>query len=336
IFEGQSRMETGTLTYSTISFNSAFVKSNSRNGFSSDVFNTLLDNRKAVSENLGLRNGNSNKLSSGYYSGYDGTQQEVVIGSFLTAFTGNEVNEKNVNPLKNIPLPNWTVNYNGLTKFEKTKKYVKNFVIKHGYTSSVSVAGLQTNLNAQNDANGNPAALDLNNNYIVNRQIQTVTISERFSPLIGIDATWNVKGQGLITKFEFKKDRNASLSLANNQVTEIMGKEIVIGTGYKFSKVKFKKIKALSKYPASDINFRFDFSFRDNLTVVRKIAENTNQATAGQTIVSIKSSLDYNIGQNVTVVLYYDQVINTPKIASSYPTANTSAGLRIRLNLAGL
>lgn len=336
VFEGQSRMETGTLTYTNISINSAFTKSTSRNAFSSDVFKDLLEARKTVSQNLGQRNGNSTQLANGYYSGYDGTQQEVVIGAFLSAYTGKDVTEKNINPIKNIPLPNWTINYNGLSKFDKTKKYVKNFVVKHGYSSTVSVAGLQTNLNAANDASGNPAALDLNNNFIVNRQIQTITISERFSPLIGIDATWNIKGQGLITKFEYKKDRNASLSLANNQVTEIMGKEIVIGTGYKFSKVKFKKIKALSKYPPSDINLRFDFSFRDNLTVVRKIAENTNQATAGQTIISIKSSADYNIGQNVTIILYYDQVINTPKIASSYPTANTSAGLRIRLNLAGL
>lgn len=336
VFESQSKMETGTLTYSTISFNSAFVKSNEKNAYSSDVFAKLLANRALTSQLLGSQNGNSNQLTNGYYSGYDGSQQQVVIGAFLTSFTNRDINDKNINPIQNIPLPNWTVNYNGLTKFEKTKKYVKNFVVKHGYSSSVTVGGLQTNLNAANDANGNPAALDLNNNFIVSRQIQTITLSERFSPLIGIDATWNVKGQGLITKFEIKKDRNASLSLANNQVTEILGKEIVIGAGYKLSKVKFKKIKALNKYPPSDINIRFDFSFRDNLTVVRKVVENTNQATAGQRVVSIKSSADYNIGQNVTIQLYYDQVINTPKIATSYKTANTSAGLRIRLNLAGL
>ena len=333
-FEGQSRMETGTLTYSTISFKSAFTKIDST--YQSGVFTQLRDNRRDASRVLGSRNLNSMELASGYYSGYDGTQQEVVIGAFLTTYTGRDINEKNINPIKNVPLPNWTINYNGLTKFEKTKKYVKNFVVKHGYSSSVSVAGLQTNLNATVDAGGNPAGLDLNNNFIASRQIQAITITERFSPLIGFDATWNVKGQGLITKFEFKKDRNASLSLSNNQVTEIMGKEIVIGTGYKIAKVKFKKIKSLSKYPPSDINIRFDFSFRDNLTVVRKIVENTNQATAGQRVVSIKSSADYNIGQNVTIQLYYDQVINTPKIATSYPTGNTSAGVRIRLNLAGL
>ena len=162
--------------------------------------------------------------------------------------------------------------------------------------------------------------------------IQNVTISERFSPLIGIDATWNVKGQGLITKFEIKKDRSATLSLNNNQVTEILGTEWVIGSGFKFTKVQIP----IKKIPASPVNIRFDLSFRDNQTVIRKVVEHSNQATAGQRVVSIKSSADYNIGTNLVIQLYYDQVITTPKIATSYPTGNMSCGLRLRFNLAGV
>jgi cell surface protein SprA len=174
--------------------------------------------------------------------------------------------------------------------------------------------------------------MDINNNFIAERQIQNVTMTERFSPLIGIDATWNIKGQGLITKFEFKKDRSATLSLNNNQVTEVLGNEWVIGTGYRFTKVKLP----FEKIPAADLNIRFDMSFRDNLTVVRKIVENTNQATAGQRVISIKTSADYNLTQNLTVQFYYDQVLNTPKVATSYPTGNMSTGIRLRFNLAGV
>jgi cell surface protein SprA len=196
----------------------------------------------------------------------------------------------------------------------------------------VSVTGLQTNLNAAFDNNGNATTLDINNNFIASRQIQNVTLTERFSPLLGFDATWNIKGQGLITKFEYKKDRSATLSLNNNQITEVLGSEWVIGSGYKFEKVKLP----IEKIPASALNLRFDLSFRDNLTVVRKIVENTNQATAGQRVVSIKSSADYNVTQNLTVQVYYDQVINTPKIATSFPTGNMSTGIRLRFNLAGV
>lgn len=329
-YEGQSKVETGTLTYTNVTIGSAFALIDSKT-YSSETFNNLLANRELVSALLGANNANSSPLSSGYYSGYSGTQQEVVTGAFLTAYSKKSVNDKNVNPLKNIPLPNWSINYNGLTKYEFAKKYVKNFVIRHGYSSTVSVAGLQTNLNAGFDANGDANARDINNNFIADRQIQNVTISERFSPLIGIDATWNIKGQGLITKFEYKKDRSSTLSLNNNQVTEVLGSEWVIGTGYKFEKVKF-----IDKIPASSLNIRFDLSFRDNLTVIRKVVENTNQATAGQRVVSIKSSADYNLTQNLTLQVYYDQVINTPKIATSYKTANMSTGIRLRFNLAGV
>jgi cell surface protein SprA len=150
-----------------------------------------------------------------------------------------------------------------------------------------------------------------------------------------MDATWNFLGQGLITKVEYKKDRNASLALSNQQVTEILSKEWVLGSGVKFSKVKLP-FKMQGKVLENDLNIRFDFSFRDNFTVIRKIVENTNQATAGQRVISIKSSIDYNLGPNLTAMLYYDQVINTPKIATSYPTGNTSAGFKLRLNLAGM
>jgi len=89
------------------------------------------------------------------------------------------------------------------------------------------------------------------------------------------------------------------LSLNNNQVTEVLGTTYVIGTGYRFSQVKLP----IKKLKPSDVNLRFDFSWRDNLTVIRKIVENTNQATAGQKVISIKASADYNIGKFLVIQL---------------------------------
>jgi cell surface protein SprA len=330
VFESQSRVEIATLTYTNVSVGSAFALIGDQ--FQSSVFDELRSNRALVSQLLGQANSNSSALNSGYYNGYNGTQQEVVIGSFLTAYSKKPVNDENIDPVKNIPLPNWSVNYNGLKNFEFMKKHLKNFVLRHSYSSTVSVSGMQTNLNAEFDNNGHATARDLENNFIAQYQVQNVVISERFSPLIGLDATWTINGQGLITKFEYKKDRNATLSLNNNQVTEVLGNEWVIGTGYKFKKVKlpFDKIKA------NDLNVRFDFSFRDNLTVIRKIEEATNQATAGQRVISIKATADYNLTNNLTLQLYYNQTLNTPKIATSYPTGNLSTGVRLRFNLAGV
>lgn len=333
-FESQSPFETRTLTYSNVSFSSAFTTLGG--DFESTVFDRLLANREEVSQLLGAQNPNSAQLTSGYYDGYGDTQQDVIIGAFMTSFSNRSVSDRNVNPIQNMPLPNWSVNYNGLKNFEFMKKKLKNFVIRHSYSNTVSVSGMQTNLNATYDNGGFATARDLNNNFIPGMVVQNIAVSERFSPLIGLDATWMIKTkgrpQGFITKFEYKKDRNATLSLNNNQVTEILGNEWVIGTGYKFTQVKLP----FGKIEPNDLNVRIDISFRDNLTVIRKISEETNQATAGQRVVSIRSSADYNLNKYLVVSFYYDQTLNTPKVTTSFPTGNLSTGLRLRFNLAGV
>ncbi len=330
-FEGQSQFQTSTLTYSTITLGTSFVKQGSQ--YQSSVFETLLNNRVEVSQLIGGQNSNSSLTTpGGYYSGYSGSQQDVVLGAFMTAFNNSEVNSRNINPMKSLPLPNWSVNYSGLTKYKWTKKFLKSFIVRHTYSSTVSLNGMQTNLNSETDAQGHLTALDIDNNYIPEMQIQNIVVSERFSPLIGIDANWIIGQHTLQTRFEYKKDRQATLALSNNQVTESLSEEIVIGTAARIKDVKlpFRKIKS------SDVNIKFDFSFRDNLTVIRKIVENTNQATAGQKTVAIKISADYNITNNLTLMFYYDQNLNTPKVQTSYPTGNINTGLKIRFNLAGV
>jgi cell surface protein SprA len=94
-------------------------------------------------------------LTSGYYEGYGKSQQQVVLAAFLASYSNKSVTEKNADPIKSTPLPNWSMNYNGLTKFKVMKKYFRNFVVRHAYSSSTSVSGIQTNLNAAFDGNGN-------------------------------------------------------------------------------------------------------------------------------------------------------------------------------------
>jgi cell surface protein SprA len=329
-FESQSKFETSTLTYTTVTWGSAFVKEGK--DFSSSVFQNMLNNRQQVSQLLGAQNPNATLLPNGYYSGYSGSQQEVVMGAFLTAYTNSSIDSKSVSPLSNLPLPNWTINYSGLTKFAFTKDVVKSFKLNHGYTSSVSVNGMQTNLNATVDANGFATAQDINNNYIAAMQIQNITITERFSPLIGMLATWNILGKNITTNFEYKKDRQTTLSLNNNQVTEVLGKEIVVGTVINVPKLKLP-VRSLKP---SDLLININFSFRDNSTVIRKVVEQTNQATAGQTTVSFKLDANYKLSEHLSAIFYYEQFLNTPKVFISYPTGNLKTGITLRFDLNGL
>jgi glycine cleavage system H protein len=137
-----------------------------------------------------------------------------------------------LNPFKLVPLPNWDITYDGLSKLELFKKFFRTFTVKHSYRSTFSIGGYQTNLLYEPGGN----VLDAGNNFIPEKQISSVTVSEVMRPFINFDATLQ---NSLLAKFEYNRDRNLSLSLTNNQVTEVRGKEYVIGTGYRFKKVKF-------------------------------------------------------------------------------------------------
>ena len=132
---------------------------------------------------------------------------------------------------------------------------------------------------------------------------------------------------------QIKKGRNISLSLANDQITEIDETGVTFGTGYIWKKLKLP-IKFNGKpLPASDFDMKLDVTIRDNKTITRKIVQNLNQATAGQKMVTIKFSGNYKLSTKFMVRLYYDRVMNHPFISTSFPTANTSAGIAFRFSL---
>jgi cell surface protein SprA len=294
------------------------------------VFNELRAYRPTVSQQLGEEAGTS-LGDDGYYDGFGANQQDVLIGSFLAAYTGQGTGTSFFDVFKALPLPNWDIRYDGLSKMDFMKDYVRNFSISHAYRSNISVSNFQTNL-AAFDANGIQQQ-DVSGNLIPGRQIQSVTITEQFAPFLGVDATWIVGKNGLITKFEFKRDRSLALSVTNLQITEMRGREWVIGSGYKFSKVKLPW-KVFGEYPESDLNLRFDLSIRSNIALNRNIIENSQQVTSGQDMYSIKSRVDYNIGKNLNVAIYFDRVVNKPQLSTAFNTANTSAGIALRFNLA--
>lgn len=339
MYQMQNPMLNGMMSMSVITWKSAFMKDDSLGV--SKVFENFRNNRTGASEILGSNNPNSNGMSStesDYRDGYGSTQQDVVIASFIAAYTGKGINDKHTNPFSMMPVPNWRITFDPMakTKIKWIKEKFKSFTIGHGYRSTLSISNFTTNLNGTRDANGNLNNTDISDNFINSRQMNTVTISEQFSPLLNVDITWKVKNKGvengLITKLEIKKDRSLSLSLTNNQLTEIKGKELVIGSGYRFSKVKLP-FKIGNKPLESDLNCRADISIRNNATITRKVVENQNQVTSGQNMISIKTSADYQINQKLTVRFYYDKVITKPKISTSFPTANTNSGLAIRFNL---
>lgn len=325
----------GMFSKSVITWRTAFVSDKGADGetvLTNATFTHMLDMRQEVSQVIGsdadLSHLNADSVSSGggYANGFNGLQQNVLIGAFVAAYTGVDATHSSVTNIFNrMPLPNWRITYDGLSKIKFMQKWFKRISFNHAYKSNFNIAGYTTNLNFDNDQ----AVVDLNGNVISQKQIMQVSISEQFAPLLGVDITLN---NDLMAKFEFKKDRNIGLGLSNAQITEIKGTELTIGTGYTWKSVQFP-IKIMQKPVKNDLVMRLDISMRDNKTIIRKIAEEINQPTAGQKIISIKFSASYQLTDKFVIRAYFDRVVNKPFISTSYPTANTNSGIALRFQL---
>jgi cell surface protein SprA len=180
---------------------------------------------------------------------------------------------------------------------------------------------------------------DLNNNYIAQYEFATVSITEQFSPLIGVDITMK---NSLSTRVEIKKSRNLNLSLVNNQIMEIRSDELVVGVGYRFNEVPLVIRSAGGQRDfESDLNVRADVSIRDNKTILRRLdaiidpIANTsvNEASAGQNVVTIKFTADYVLSDRFNLRFFFDRVVNNPLVSTSFPTANTEVGFSVRFTL---
>ena len=55
--------------------------------------------------------------------------------------------------------------------------------------------------------------------------------------------------------------------------------------------------------------------------------------SAGQDIISMKASVDYVIGERLSLRVFYERVINKPVISTSFPSANTNIGISLRFTL---
>ena len=341
--------ETGAFSISILSFKTAFSADNKTTN-SNAVFAKFQSYLQTIAYRLA--NKNKNWIANGSHSfvdstsqklfpvGYGPTDQDVMLPAFLAAYEDKNPNTISLSPFSeklswsDIPMPNWKINYDGLTKIPFIKDYFKTVTLSNSYKSTYSVGSFATNL-LYDDGNGDgwPETRDpLSNNYISQYQIDAVTISEQFSPLIGIDMVWN---NSLLSDFKINKTRNLSLCFDNNQLTEITSDEYIVGLGYRIKNVilPIKLGNGKTKKLKSDVNLKSDVSFKTNKTVLRELVQDVNEISAGQRIISINTSADYMISQKFTIKLFFDKIINNPFVSSQFPNSNTNAGISLKFSL---
>ena len=189
---------------------------------------------------------------------------------------------------------------------------------------------------------------------LIGYSVPTVSLNETFSPLLGIDLTFN---NNLTAKLEFRTTRALNLSMTSIQINESRSNDWVVGLAYKISDFNLfgaktnRKVKKAqrgskknsdneqtSKAPKTgvnhDLNLRLDFSLRDQAAITRDIATKTSNANSGNTALKISFMADYTLSRLLTLSAYYDRQTNRPLLsASSYPTTTHDFGLSLKFSL---
>ena len=341
-----SPMNLETFSTSWLAWSTAFETSESPD-YDSDAYQKFLSNRLGISNEFGDRQLGLDPLyskdfisdpdSSRYgYNGFSVLQSEVLFKSFLMAYGDGQIMDAGeVNLQSMLPAPNWRVNYTGLMRLKPIRKRFTAFNMTHGYTNTLTIAGVQTNmlrLQKVQDKPSQPFPIDANGDILANRQIGQMTMTEAFSPLIGVDVRTKTNAS---FKLEIGKNRQVAMSLANNQITESKAYDMTVGVGYIVRDLKFTLVDQEGQRTniQSNLELKLDVRVSDNQTVIRRIYENFNQPTAGQRRTTVKFTADYRLSRRLTAQYYFDQTISTFKTSMAFPTNQWQSGIAFRLNL---
>ena len=343
-WEHLNPMVIGSYTISYVPVNT-FFKPIDAKGFSA-TYSQFEANRSVISRRLGVSNPNSsgswkdptdstgNTYNSNYAAGYGPKQQDVLIAAFLAAYNHKDAAKINIDPFHSMPMPNWRISYNGLTKIKWMQKIFTNFNISHGYSSTLTVSSFQTNLDATKDTKGNLNRVDsLSNNYYSALNMPSIVINEQFSPLIGLDMTFVNK---VSARFDYKTSRTLTMSFSDYQLIETKATTITVGAGYTIKGLKVKFIKMKSGKPLrldNDLKFKVDVSYRDGITVNHRIDQTEPQITAGSNTLTISPAIDYMVNKNINVRLFVDYSHTNPRVLSSFPTTNIKGGIQLKMSL---
>ena len=368
MYEGTPTTQSGAFQMTTISLSSAFEgMGNANSGYRSKTFekfvNSLAGFRDRVeAQYAGTVYPAGSALAGGKFDAsrtpvnqYSG---DVMIPAFLKAYTSMGGNSLSVFPALSRMLPNWTIRYSGLGRLPWFNEHFKSVNINHSYKSVFAVGSYNSYSTFQEYMNGlgfvsdattgNPSPSSMFN-------ISQVSINESFSPLLGMDVTFN---NNMTVKAEYRQTRVLNLSMTSVQLNEALSKDWVIGMGYRINnfdvfgwgaKASRSKSKGGNKNAANknasttktvqngtnhDLNLRLDFSFRKQAAIGRDIASMVSSASSGNNALKLSFSADYTFSKLLTMSFYYDRQTNTPLLSSSsYPTTTQDFGLSIKFSL---
>jgi cell surface protein SprA len=328
-FKSQSPLRSGNYSMSFLSFMTAFKDP-------AVVFEEFRSNRDVLLKRL-------NKTQTSEGGLYNQNSQDVLIPSFFAAYSGVSANDVKYSPFYSIPLPNWKVDYNGINLMPWVGKKFSSFTINHMYSSTYSVGNFVSSLEygqLENDyLNLTLNSLlyplssrfdDKTHSLIPVSVMSTISFSERFSPLIGINA---ITKSRVSLRLEYNQDRNVGLNLSNSQVAELSNKDLTFSIGFTKANMLIPfKINGRKVRLPNDFRFNCNLTIRDTQTLQRKLDAET-VITQGFYNFQFRPQVSYAVSDKLSVTAYFDKMFNNPLVSNSFYRSTVAGGFQIRYSL---
>ncbi len=351
MYDNMNTTYSGSYTKTHCAILTAMRKSSADNGYASSTFDKFLENIPVIAERIQSKYNGVKYPTTGFMQnhslagkafdasngGVNTSSSDVLIPAFMAAYTGQSPDKVTLDPFPGLSamLPNWRITYDGLGKIEWFRKYFRSLTLTHAYQCTYSVGSFTSYTDwisvdgemgfSQDELTRNPYPSSPYN-------ISSVAITEKFAPLIGLAATMY---NNITLNAEYRDSRTLTLNSAAGQLVEASSKSFVIGGSYKIANFNsILKIGGQQQGVNHDMTINADFTLSNNSALIRKIENNTAQATSGTRTLSINVTADYVLSKRLTVGAYFDHQINTPLVSSTaYPTTNTNFGISINLSL---
>jgi cell surface protein SprA len=327
-FQSLSPSRMGSYSITTMMIGTTFAKNNSQN--ESELFSNFESYRSIIQQRL-----ERESVTPGEF-GVNG--QDVLIPAFLAAYLGKDPNTSNLNPFPKTPLPNWRLDYRGLSRLKGLSDIFSSINITHAYTSTYDVSNFSNSLQYQRGLElfnslqriQRPNLTNLEGQFIPIYVLNQVVLSERFAPLIGVDL---LTKQRMNIAVNYNRERNLGMNFSNSQVTEQRSNDFSLTLSYTKAGMKIPfKIDGAQKVLKNDLQMRLDAKVVDTQQIQRKIEEKAT-VTNGNFNLQFRPTMSYVINRNLNLTIYFERTINDPRVTTAFRRSSTAFGGQLRFNL---
>ena len=342
----------GSYTKTHIAMATAFRSFKADDNYRSETFDQFLSNIPIIADRLqqqymGTRYpdrgflqgtamaGNVYSIENGAVNQYS---SDVLIPAFMAAYSGKDAKKVDLNPFPGFKaiLPNWKVTYDGLMRIPFFKRMFKNFTLTHTYQCIYNVGNYSSYTDWVTIGEGLGFTQDVITGGAIPSSpynIASVTMSEKFGPLVGFTATFT---NDLSLTAQYDMQRTLTLNSSAGQLVEMSNKGFSLTGSYNIANFnQVLKIKNRQQNVNNELALSLTLKMLSNSSLIRKFETNTAQATSATRTWNASFSAKYVVSKRISLRAFFDYQANTPIVTTNnaYPTTSTNYGLSIEMSL---